>query len=556
MVSMTLLAVVAMAGFVERPPPGAAINTSVFLEMLFLSLALADRVRQLRDERALAVKASDEKSSFLAILSHEVRTPLNGILGTVELLRRTVLSSKQKDYVETLSHAGRALMTLLNDVLDLAKAEAGKLELTPAPVNPRRLLESMAQLMLARAREKGIAIECHVGDTVPETVLADEVRLRQILLNLISNAVKFTEKGRIDVALTQEGEHDGRHRLIWEVRDTGAGIPPDAMAHLFDRFVQVDSSMTRRHEGTGLGLAICKDLVEIMGGTIDAESSEGKGSRFSFTLDLEATDMPVVAEGVGDEHRLPTGWHEPSTILIVDDVEMNRDVLGELMSNEGFTVELASNGATALQRLEKDGIDAVVLDVFMPDLDGMTVARALRDRGDTLPIIGLTAAMDPELRTACRESGMDIVLTKPASLEELSVNIRQLTGKGMDVSLLPILDDTILDGFRQSLGEAKMISIVGQFRTRSRDQIEAIGKTTEPLDWPALTAEAHRLAGMASMLGLIRLSALAEEISVKARQECENTDFAEAVRSLMALRTDSLESLAQVLTPTPELSAS
>jgi signal transduction histidine kinase/DNA-binding response OmpR family regulator len=557
MVTMTLIAVLAMAGFVENPPSGARINTAVFFELLFLSLALADRVRQLRDERALAVKANEEKSSFLAMLSHEVRTPLNGILGTVELLRHTVLTAKQKDYVETLNHAGRALLTLLNDVLDLAKAEAGKIELTPGPVNPRLLLQSMTDLMAGRAREKGVVLECAVADDVPETVLADEVRLRQILLNLISNAVKFTDHGRVDVTLRRDIDtasgRRGRHRLLWEVRDTGIGIPRQAIGTLFDRFVQIDSSSTRRHEGTGLGLAICRELVEIMGGSIGAESREGEGSRFYFALDLEAVDRPVaIVEEIPYRALELTAGYEPATVLIVDDVEMNRDVLGELMRNEGFIVEVAGDGASALQRVAEKAFDAIVLDIFMPDMDGMTVAQKLRRDHESLVIIGLTAATDPALFAACRQSGMDEVLSKPASPRELSTRIRQLTGTGRDVSQLPVLDDAILRRFRDSLGETKMAAIVSQFRDSSQAQLETIGKSLQTRDLSSLTVESHRLSGTASTLGLVRLGAVAEDISVKARQGEAGLDNFDAEAVLTTLHADSLQALTKAMSPEPE----
>ncbi|TNF57286.1 MAG: hybrid sensor histidine kinase/response regulator [Burkholderiales bacterium] len=559
MVTMTLLAIAAMAGFVQRPPSGAAINATVFFEMLFMSLALADRVRQLRQEREEALGESAAKSSFLAILSHEVRTPLNGILGTVELLGRTRMSTQQRGYLDTLRHSGQALMTLLDEVLDLAKAEAGRIELKQAPVDPRRLIESMTQLMHGRAESKGIALACRVDPAVPGLIVADEARLRQVLLNLISNAVKFTETGRIDVTLTSESCANGRHLLRWEVQDTGIGIAEGAIDRVFDRFTQIDSSRTRNQGGVGLGLAICKELVALMGGTIGVDSTPGKGSRFWFRIEVPDADSTVsAAQQIGSAITARTTTTMPDTepvrshaaplrVLVVDDVEINRDVLSELLRTEGFVVQTAADGPSALTAVDNGHFDAVVLDVYMPGMDGPTVAHRLRAQGRELAILGLTAAMEPALLAECRDSGMDTVLTKPASIKDLSLTLRQLAGRSADTSALPLLDPRILDGFRSSLGNKRIEAIVQQFRERADTQLGVIASVIADADVRSVASEAHRFAGMAATLGLIRLAAMAEELSAKARHNSNASAFAAEAGALRQNFAPSLEALSALL---------
>ncbi len=380
---------------------------------------------ELRRAKHAADAANAAKSRFLATMSHEIRTPMNGVLGSLELLRRTPLDPSQKRLVRTAAQSGESLMEILNDVLDLSKVEAGKLVLANAPLSLHGIAAGAINLFRAPAESRGLALTLDIEGGVPDGVVGDAARLRQVLLNLVGNAVKFTERGSVALQLTAAGERDdGRVACVtFTVRDTGIGIAPPALSEMFKPFHQVDSSLSRRSGGTGLGLAISQRLVGAMGGHIEAASRLGEGSTFSFTLCLPRTATGVPATPETDYGGLDS---PPGTgvVLLVEDNPVNRIVGGEMLRSLGVDVVEAENGEEALAVLDRRPVDLVLMDVRMPVLDGYEATRRLRDRESSagrprLPVVATTADAFGEDAAQARDAGMDGHLPKPYTREQL-----------------------------------------------------------------------------------------------------------------------------------------
>ncbi|HEY3665659.1 MAG TPA: ATP-binding protein, partial [Polyangiaceae bacterium] len=369
-----------------------------------------------------ALEAVRLKSEFLANMSHEIRTPMNGVLGMLELLRRTSLDTKQKRYTETLSTSATALMTVLNDILDFSKIEAGKVELRLGPCEPRSLLEEVAELFAARAESKHIELLCHVSPDVPLRVEADGDRLRQVLTNLVGNAIKFTDTGEVVVHANLIRQDSGQCTLELVVVDTGIGIDEDQHPLLFEAFSQLDGSSTRRFGGTGLGLAISKRLVTLMGGELGVTSEKGHGSRFFVRIPVRVMSA---------EPTQISTLYRSARALIVDDNATNRLLLEELLSTWGLRTASADGGPAALQLLseatESDPFELVITDMHMPEMDGVKLARRIRDRYAHLPLLMLTSLSEsgPELANRELFSG---VMSKPVRTSELESNIARALG--------------------------------------------------------------------------------------------------------------------------------
>jgi len=536
MVAMTLIAMIAMMGYLERPPSGAAINSSVLLEMLILSLALADRVRRLQGERERAIQEGREKSTFLAMLSHEVRTPLNGIMGTVELLGRTRLDRAQRDHVSNLKHAGNALLSLLNDVLQLAKSEAGKDELHLSRVALVDVTRSMCNLMSARATDKGLDLVFRTEGDVPEFVEADEARLRQVLLNLVSNAVKFTDKGRVEVVVKGESAGAGKARIKFSVADTGIGIAEQDKERLFKPFVQLSNADREASEGTGLGLSISHELVHAMGGKLEVESRQGAGSRFYFSLDLHSATAPEPETTEVARSSDQYGTSESLHILVVDDVPLNRDVLRELLTHYGHAVETAASGTVALERASANQFDVIVTDIYMPDMDGLQLGRRLRRRKDKARLIGLTAAYDDDLRVESASIGFDLLLAKPVSGETLHrgilgvLDLQRADGQA-DEAQIAHFEPSYLEGYVQMLGGAHTRQLIAEFHQTVEAELERLAGALQSGNLTAMAVGLHKLAGTLSTVGLLRLGKTLETRSALIRSGKATTIDIAALRA-------------------------
>ncbi|QVL51143.1 MAG: response regulator [Thiocapsa sp.] len=368
-----------------------------------------------------AESASIAKGQFVANMSHEIRTPMNGVLGLLEMLSHERLSAEQKGLVEVAHTSAESLLNVINDILDFSKIEAGRLDLERIPFDLRRLVEDVAGLFTASARSKELALVCFVPPGLPARVLGDPHRLRQILTNILGNAVKFSLSGEVALRVDVCGEEGERSRFCFEISDTGIGMTPEQLERLFTPFVQADGSTTRRFGGTGLGLAISKDLVALMGGDIAVESSFGRGSRFRIRLPLEPLpDKAEPADGAAPMLDRPF----KGRVLLAEDNPVNQQVAIGMLMRLGLEPNLVQNGAEAIERLARERFDAVLMDVQMPVLDGLGATRQWREREHReglphTPVIAMTANAMARDRDACLEAGMDDYLAKPVKLAEL-----------------------------------------------------------------------------------------------------------------------------------------
>jgi two-component system, sensor histidine kinase len=395
---------------------------------------LEDRIRSRTEDldkaRQSALDASQAKSEFLANMSHELRTPMNGLLGMLDVTLDGNLGADQKDQLETAQRCAYSLLALLNDILDLSKIEAGKMALEKIPFRPRTVVDDCVKSYAARAAQKGVELRFEQDATVCGDVLGDPLRLRQIVANLISNAVKFTDRGWVCVRLTSAPRSDGRLDIQLEVRDTGSGIAPDKLHAIFEKFTQADGSITRKYGGTGLGLAITRRLVEMHAGDVRVESQPGKGSTFTITVPYEAA--PATARepaqpwhAAGHKPERPSG----ARLLVVEDNLVNQKVVLAILRKKGYHIDVASDGSEALARLEPAGAayDLVLMDVQMPVLDGLETTRMIRrdPRWERLPVVAMTAhAMDGD-RERCLQAGMNGYIAKPVQPAHLIATIEE-----------------------------------------------------------------------------------------------------------------------------------
>lgn len=389
-----------------------AAAVATFREAAIAKAALeAEAEARRRESLALAAQAqaaSRAKSEFLATMTHELRTPLNGILGMAQIMDASALPPAQRKHLATIRESGNALLRVINDILDISKIEAGRLEILPAPFDLGRFADDMTALYRPLAEDKGLTFNLRISPAARGWFLGDAVRLRQVASNLISNALKFTRAGEVNVDVDVVAA-----RLRFTVSDTGLGVPVDQQPFLFDRFTQADASATRRFGGTGLGLAICKEIVELLGGAITFQSLEGVGSRFSFEVPLPPAD----AEGAGAQDG-PAGTGGDLRVLIVDDNPTNQTVLAALLEQFGVVTHGVSDGAEAVAAWEAEPWDAILMDIHMPKMDGVTATLRIRESEEATgrartPIIAVTASALSHETESYRSAGMDDCVAKP-----------------------------------------------------------------------------------------------------------------------------------------------
>ncbi len=389
---------------------------------------------RLEQARLAAEAQSEAKSRFVATMSHELRTPLTAILGLNRLMLGSALDERQRRWAELVHSAGQTLLAVINDVLDLSRIQAGHLALRPAPFDPERTLREVVDAMASRATEKGLALELEFDGGTPPALVGDASRLAQVLFNLVGNAIKFTESGRVDVRVHHERVDDGRVALSVTVQDTGIGIPAELLPEVFERFTQADNGIVRRHGGSGLGLAISREIVDLMGGTIEVASELGRGSRFRFALTLPVA--PAVEPGVpasgpaaaatvaGD--RVPA---QGARVLVAEDNPVNQLLIAELLGEQGHRCVIVDDGAAALRVLDQQDFDLVLMDVHMPELDGLSATRRIRQLPGSaacLPVIAMTADATTDDRRVCLEAGMDGYVSKPIDPDALHEAIAQV----------------------------------------------------------------------------------------------------------------------------------
>jgi len=411
----------------------AASREEVHQHQEFLEQRIQERTEALQEATQKALAASKAKSEFLANMSHELRTPMTGILGMIDILLDGRLGREQREQLLTARSCANALLALLNDLLDLSKIEAGRMELEEIPYDPRSLVEECCRSMLPKAAGKGIPLKLWLAPELPKQVSGDPLRFRQILLNLLGNAVKFTEEGYVEVRLGSRLSPAGRRReLTLEVIDTGPGIPSDKLASVFEPFTQGDGSISRKFGGTGLGLAITRRLVEMHEGSIALRSDLGKGTAFRVTLPVkpmertaECVSCPAPSAGLRWEGR-----ESPGRILVVEDNPVNQKVVSAILKKHGYEVGLANHGGEALEALEAAEFELVLMDLQMPVVDGLETTRRIRQesRWKDLPIVAMTAHAMKGDKERCLEAGMNDYLSKPVSKSHLIAMVEQYLG--------------------------------------------------------------------------------------------------------------------------------
>ena len=535
---------------------------------------LKENLSELHEAKEAALTAAKAKSAFLANMSHEIRTPMNGVLGMLEMIKDTSLSKTQSDLLRTAYASADSLLAIINDILDFSKIEAGKMTIEQIEISVRNVVSDICTLLGGTAREKGLTLSCDIDSDLPGVLIGDPVRLRQVLTNLIGNAVKFTETGEVRVKVNLLRCVENAARVEFSVEDTGIGISRTVLPRLFDEFTQADGSTTRKFGGTGLGLTISRQLVELMGGNINVVSTEGQGSTFSFTLDMticehhtreqESADHTGLKDGNGQQKQDITTFPDSIQVLMAEDNVVNQKVAISMLKKIGIQhIDVARDGREAVSMNSTHTYDLILMDCQMPQMSGYEATGVIRrqEREQQLPpipIIAMTANAMAEDREKCLAAGMDGYLSKPVKTQELQTTLAQWLiydtlpqtadnsiagGEVVEQSTqYPLIDQQVLAALKE-LMEEEFPALINSYIEDAPKLLADILSSSKEADREILVRAAHTLKSSSNNLGATKLAMIAEAIE-KQSQDNKLSVAATLIPSLQAALDETIEALA------------